>query len=421
MAGKRKAPTAPLFDQIVFAPDREHVPGARRVVSFDEEDEPDYLKAIDEAAVDKRPLLRRGHDHGAWAELDLSASGVDPLRQTVDLEGWRARWDLSRPILLRGILEEIPESEVQRGLEIGELLATATGLKELLSQGFETSDASPRVIEGATSEDPRVLEKLHFETTEGQALWMASGRLSDHEEDHSLRLRISFGHEVEQDISQDEEAHLAVTRVAEACLPGALRVDLNPELGERLTQLVGEDPYLTQHIAYWNAPQGGALMHHDAFDAPDNGGQRGVVYTQLSGATAWLALSIEDLADRITDYCEFLEEGGADWVRKHLWPERRDFDRVMARTHDRRAFLRELALPGCGIFAGLVNQGPDFTSFLADAGHAIFVRAGDSLLMPSHGLSNCLMHSVFCASDEPTYAISAALRTRSASVPGGTE
>ncbi|MFT7670298.1 MAG: hypothetical protein ACI8X5_003006 [Planctomycetota bacterium] len=413
MASKRKQPPAPLFDQIVFAPDREAVPGARRVISWDEEDEAPYLKAIEEVATMRATLTRRDHHHGSWAELDLSSFGVDPLRMGAESTLLKERWQAARPILLPGLFADFPEEEAQVGLAMAESLLEPGGLSNWLKQrkGPPPSDFAPATPEPTS--DERALEKISFERKNGPALWTMSSRLSRVDNDASLRCRVSFGREVDDDASFDRDSHLDVTRLAEFALPGALRIDLDPGLGEILKTLVTDETYLTQHIAYWNAPNGGALMHHDAFAEENNGGQLGVVYTQLSGTTAWLCLSIEDLADRIEDYLEFLGEGGADWVRKALWPERRDLERLQARAHNRAAFLAELATPGCGRFGPLVNYGPDFSSFLADAGHAFFVRAGDSLLMPSHGLANCAMHSVFCASDERTYAISAALRSRS--------
>jgi hypothetical protein len=413
MASRRKDTPAPLFDEIVFSPDREMVPGSRRVVSFDQQDEEDYLKAIEEVASLKVQLRRRDHDHGAWAELDLTASGINPLRHAPDPALLAERWNAARPILLPGLFADIPTEIGDEGLALGARLTEPDGLKRWLESQRGLLPAEFGLLSRGHSDDPRCIEKRAFKHTGETAPWLMSTRLSDSPDDASVRLRVSFGREVEDDASSDQEAHLTVTRLAESLLPGALRIDLDRELLGKVNDLTEGETYLTQHIGYWNAPNGGALMHHDAFDEPDNGGQRGVVYTQLAGTTAWLALSIEDLADRLVDYCEFLDQGGAEWVRKAIWPDRRDFERAMARTHNRRAFLKELALPGCGKFAGLVNLGPDFTSFLADAGHAFFLRAGDSLLMPSHGLDRCLMHSVFCASDTPTYAISAALRTRS--------
>ena len=428
MSGKRKEPPVPLFDSVVFAPDRDRIPGARPVISWDEEDEAPYLKAIEEVATRRVQMRRRGHAHGAWAELDLTASGVDPLRHPTPLDVARERWKAARPQVLPGWLgsnaaESAEDSESRlagmqadaaQGMQLGEKLqsegALARCIEELIPTLPQGLTPRPQGADANHPVDPRDLERIQFAREDGPDLWLKSGRLSDYEGDTSLRLRVSFGSEVDDDASRDEASHRAVTGLAEAVLPGAPRIDLNPKLNGLLADLAEQELCFTQHIAYWNAPEGGALLHHDAFGEDDCGGQRGVLYTQLAGTTGWIALSANDLADRVEDYCEFLEDGGADWVRKALWSDRRDFDRVQARIRNRKAFLAELVKPGCGLFGGLVNLGPDFTSFLADAGHAFFLGPGDAVLMPSHGLTECTMHSVFCASDEMTYGISAALR-----------
>ena len=48
----------------------------------------------------------------------------------------------------------------------------------------------------------------------------------------------------------------------------------------------------------------------------------------------------------------------------------------------------------------VVNRGPEFTSLLADAGHALVLHEGDVLLLPNHGYECTAMHSVFCAGDD---------------------
>ena len=422
MPPKRPDPAPSLFDEIVFAPDRERIPGARPVVSFSEEDEPDFLAALEAYARDRAVLQRRGHDHGAWAELDLAPSGLgDPRREELDPELARERWSAARPILLPRCVAELPAAEVEAGLGLGRELLEPQGLARWAEGLGARMPARCEPPPGFGETDERTLERLFFDSSAGPPTWLMSGRLSTFEGEDSVRLRASFGREVEDDASTDEDAHRAVSALAEAALPGALRLDLQPRLLDTLRQLTGGETFLTQHIGYWNAPGGGALMHHDAFGEADSGGQLGVAYAQLSGTTCWLALSIEDLADRLADYAEFLDEGGAEWLRKELWPERRDLDRLRARMNDRRAFLRELASPGCGQFGPLVQRGPEFTAFLADAGHGLFVRPGDVLLLPSHGLERCALHSVFCADERTTYAISAAIRRAGGDPPTATE
>jgi len=417
MAAQKKRPSTSLFDEIVFASDRERIPGARPIVSWDSDDEPDYLAAIEEFAGERIELRRRGHEHGSWAELDLTSSGV--LSPSADLRGADLveRWQASRPILFPGVLGEVPAEELEAGLDLGQSLQREGGLAAHLA-GRELP-AQLTLVEHEEPQDERVHEAFYFEGPgESPLTWAKSARLSTAEEDSSMRLRVSFGREVEDDASRDLESHRRVSALAEALLPGAAFVDQHPGPRVLLAEWLGVEPLLTQHIAYWNAPGGGALMHHDAFAEDEGGvGQLGVVYAQLAGRTAWLALSLDDLALRVEDYCEHLEEDGSEWVRKSIWPDRRDFERVLARVRNPQALRQELVLPGCGKLGPLVNYGPDFTSFLADAGHALLVRPGDLLFLPGGELTRCVMHSVFCASPETTYALSIGVRADGEKVP----
>ena len=410
LSPRKPPPESPLFDEIVFAPDRERIPGALPVVSCGEGDEPAYLEAITAVETRRVELSRRGVDHGTWAELDLSASGL-AARPPLDEGVARLRWEADRPLLLHGVARGVAAAAGASGLELGRRLASPEAL------GSWLEECTALLPEGLTpgaelgDEDERTLARVGLESATGPAPWLKCGWLSTHEGEDSLRLRVSAGEEVRDDASDDELAHAAVARTAEALLPGARQLGLLRELVAPLEALLEAPSLLTQHIAYWNAPGGGALLHHDAFDAPENGGQRAVVYTQLAGCTAWLALALTDLADRVGEFCEHLAEGEVEWLRKELCPDRRDLDRWLARTRSRAAFEAELAEPGQGRFGALIGH-PEFTAFLADCGHALLVEAGDALVLPSHGLTRCALHSVWCASDGPTYALSAALRQR---------
>ena len=170
----------------------------------------------------------------------------------------------------------------------------------------------------------------------------------------------------------------------------------------------------TQHIAYWNSPDGGALFHHDAFaedeEEPSRPGQLGVCFLQLSGRSAWLALSISDLAHRVREFAAHLFEGELPWVGAQVFPDAAAERRLRTVVSDPAALLRELARPGCGLLSPLVNRGPEFTAWLADAGHAAILSPGDAILLPNHGLARTAMHSVFCAGEEVAYGLSTAIR-----------
>jgi hypothetical protein len=203
----------------------------------------------------------------------------------------------------------------------------------------------------------------------------------------------------------------------------ARRLGIVERLGALLQRFTGRPVRFTQHIAYWNAPQGGALFHHDAFAedafAEDAFATRqlGVAFVQLAGRTLWLALSIEDLAARVTELVDLLAEGELPWVRAELFAEPDAWREVQALAADRRRLVHELGLPHCGRLHALVNRGPEFTALLADCGHAVLLRPGDVLLLPNHGLERTAMHSVFCADTRPTYGLSLALRAATSAGP----
>jgi hypothetical protein len=398
----RRNKRSPLFDQLIFAADRQQTAGAQPLVSYDEDDDQEFLQALERYATTRISLKRRGVNHGSWAELDLSASGID-LGGNTTPESLHADWRAARPILFPGAVGPIPSEESQRALALYTQLGAPQGLEEFLSS------AGCDKLQPLEFADSRDIARVRVGPLGSP--WMKSARLSDWEGDESLRLRVSFGREVDDDAARNAASQAAVADLAERVLPGAARLSQAPALRRQVEDLLGTKALYTQHIAYWNAPGGGALFHHDAFDEATAGGQRGVIFTQLVGQTAWLALSNADLGRRIAEFTEALDEGLNDWVLRELWPERRDFERILAKSRDSGAVAGELSLAGCGCFAGLVNRGPEFTSFLADCGHGLVLREGDALLLPNHSLKNTTMHSVFYASQAgPTYGISCALR-----------
>jgi len=253
----------------------------------------------------------------------------------------------------------------------------------------------------------------------GPGFWLKNQALSRVASDRSGRVRVSFGVEGDDDASHDEALQLRCAELARAVFPETALLRDDPALFELLEALddpLGEDRadgrelYLTQDIAYWNAPNGGALMHHDAFEEDYAERQRAVVYAQLTGATAWIALSTQDLAARVVEFCEALADGEMPWVKSSLFRGRSGEAALNKILRGGRFVYAELEKPGCGRLGRLVNRGPEFTSLLADAGHAFLVRAGDVVVLPNHGLGHTTLHSVFCASETPAYSISLALR-----------
>lgn len=388
-----RSPKPGLFRDVVLAPDRDRDFATRPVVSVHPEDEPAYVAEVVARSLDEVSLVRRGVEHGSFAVLDPEGLLGPRLRRRRREARVRERWVAARPILLPGVLAG--EAKRVKGL--------ARGLHDRLARG-EFADwlkgreraLGPRfVLEGFVDElaDPdRDLALATLSSRDGlRDFWIKLGRLSTHPEDRSLRLRLSFGAEGDDDASTDEERHRALVEIARPLVPGFAGVTRDEATLATLRDLAGGDVYLTQPIGYWNVAGGGARFHHDAFSENDE--QLGVLFVQLTGRSFWLALSIRDLVDRLREY---VAEGDSEEELRAL----------LGRPADA---LAEAALPGLGRL-GAVADSPSFTCFLADAGHAAVLEPGDAILLPNHGLDRTTMHSVFGVARRPAYGLSLAVR-----------
>lgn len=403
-------PPEGLFRDIVLAPEREQIPEAAPLVSISKEDEPAFLDEVGRRSEERIVLRRRGVYCGEVAVL--RPEGLLPPRPRRRRREVirRERWGAGSPLFLPGALTGARASLASAGLDgLFKGLQQPGGLASFLEakRGRLGPEFGARPEPAALADPERDIERLTLASPgEARELWLKTGRLSTHEGDRSLRLRLSFGVEGDDDNSDDEAAQARVGELAARLLPGARSVAGNLELRELLEGLAQRKLLFTQHIAYWNTPQGGARFHHDAFDQDPGTGQLGVVYAQLTGSTLWLALSIEDLHQRMREFVGWLEGGDMDWLRASLESSWKEICKAVGR---RASCLVELAKPSCGVFASFVD-GPEFSTFLADAGHALHLQPGDVLVLPNHGLERTAMHSVFSASSGPGYALSVALR-----------
>ena len=414
--GARLGPPPPgLFHDILLAPDRERIPEAHPLVSFRPEDELAFATEVDRRALFRFQLRRRGVEHGSVAQLRPEGLlGPRPRRrrrETIAVE----RWCAAQPILLPGAASDVATDLDARRLDaLRETLSDDGGLRrhlgahrDRLAPHFEVRD-----LEAPRFDPERDLARAILAAQDGpDDLWIKVGRLSTHPEDRSLRARLSFGREGDDDASADGERHRLVSELARLLLPGAAQLSRLEEVGSVLERHVGAPVFGTQHIAYWNAPNGGARFHHDAFGGTPqdpSAGQHAVVYAQLTGRTVWLALSIEELGARLREFLRWIEEGDVPELRAVLgdgWSE------VREAAAGRAGCLAELGRPDGGRFEPVLNA-PEFTGFLADAGHALALHPGDVLLLPNHGLERTAMHSVFSGSKQPGYALSVAVRRR---------
>ena len=399
-------------------------------MSVSEDDSPDFLAEVNAHCVAAPELNRRGHFHGHWAELDdsLAFAAKEPLAIL------KRRWDAGKPIVLHDALPDEVFDALDEPLatsEMGGDLLTPTGLNSFLhkreqliapefrlqrpieergrSKGANLPDERDQARAFVSWKAPR--DRTIKGPTSVSNLWIKTQRLSTHPDDDSVRMRFSFGQEGQDDASRDMPRHKLVRELSNRLMPEAAAIHEDLELRGLIEEWIGATPILTQGIAYWNAPNGGALFHHDAFDEPHIGRQRGVLYSQITGSTAWLALSIQDLVLRVREFVEFMADGTLSAAHKALIEDHAQGDEVLRTVADDNLVMKTLSEPGCGILGPLVNYGPDFTALCADAGHAFVLAPGDVICLPNHGYSSTCMHSVFCAGDEPGFSLSLAIRS----------
>ncbi len=406
--------TKDLLQELLEDTDRDAFYGAAPVVSYDpHQDGPDFLDGINAGAVKKTRLIRRGIDHGHYALLEERPA--EDEEQARDL--FTKRWRSARPVVLPGVFQHLAQPAVA-GDELYERLSDPENVRPWIAEADLPGGlvANP---EGDPLEEPeRDLKKFSFDDPsahEGSA-WLKLTKLSNHPEDDSRRLRIGFGRERSDDASPLLERQRLISSLGRALLPGMEEICADDQLTPRLSKLLRGPALLSQPIAYWNRPGGGALLHHDAFGENSPSGQRGVLYAQLSGETFWLALSINDLAARVKEMAEAMTLGDLPELREQLYPND-GLQPLLPILASDDLLREELGQPGCGRFASLVNYGPAFTAWLADSGHACFLGPGDALLLPNHGVHHTCMHSVFCVSDHTTYALSMAIRVDEAIAP----
>ena len=313
-------------------------------------------------------LRRRGVVHGRFTPPAPPA-----------LAEARARWDADRPILLAGVLAP----RLARGrAAIRATLALFDGLR---SGRVELIDEVRRRLagraeffpSGATVDagDARELEKVYVDGMRdkrfaARALYAKLSWIAHDERDRSLRIRFSFGSEERRDWQKETRRAPWADRYAEAVFPEGELVAHDAHLARTIERLLGRRARFSERIIYNNAPGGGAIFHHDC--EPH---QHGVVFTQLAGETAWLALPKRELARHL-----------AAFVRTPALVRLAGTARKALRALDRENDAR---------IARLLNATPAFTARLVEHGALFRLRAGDTLLLPNHAWDDTCWHSVF--------------------------
>lgn len=331
------------------------------------------------------PLRRRGADLGFAVEL--------PRRRPSPAQAL-ARWRAAEPVFLPGVL-----GAAARGHAAA--IRSCLRMFDRLRAGGRFVDELARRLAGDADlhyagstvdrDDRREIERVFVDARPAEGppatdLWAKLAWIADDETDLSLRIRFSAGSEQLEDwmLASDYTAGW-VDQFAQRAFPECGAILGCRALRQQLAALLGRPYRMSERILYNNAPDGGAVFHHDA-----EPGQLGVCFTQLAGSTAWLALSKRRLAALL--------------VRAGFAPTRA---RAMA----------DLDAAGDERLWRLLNRDAPFTALLAAHGALFVLHAGDSILLPSHGIDDVAWHSVLALGRTASLAHSYGLFPRADDYP----
>jgi len=232
-------------------------------------------------------------------------------------------------------------------------------------------------------------------------LWVKASWLSFYEEDASLRFRFSFGVDLHEDVAADVLRQSYSALLAEAVFPESSIITKNSELNKQLFAILAcDEAKFVERIVYFNAPEGGAYLHHDR-----ERGHAGVVYAQLSGRTFWLALPRVDLIKEIIDFVANCKNEG--------WPASIDTtmqNELIALSNNPASLTDELESFSNTTLIHTMNETEAFVQQLIRNGHSRQLQAGDMLLLPQETADKCCWHSVFTIGEETGEALSFAIR-----------
>lgn len=331
------------------------------------------------------PLRRRGADLGYAVPVERELPSISLAARL-----WRA----AEGVFLPGMLGDGP---ARHRTAIEATLASFDRLRAggtLLDEFERRIGADPDLVYSGSTEggqDPREIERVFVDAAPGgervaKDLWAMLAYLATDETDPSLRIRFSNGADgIDEWMTSTDLTGGWVDQFAARAFPECEAVMGCAPLRELLQQLLGRPYRLSERILYNNAPDGGAVFHHDA-----EPGQLGVVFSQLQGHTGWLALGKRRLAELLA------KRGHQRSARVAMAALDRGDDKPLWRV---------------------LNRDAGFTAELAARGALFVLREGDCMLLPSHSLDDVAWHSVIGLGDRPSLAHSYGIFARAADYP----
>jgi len=212
------------------------------------------------------PLLRRGHALGFVEQF--------PRPEMPDAATVTAHWQADTAIMLPGALDLKPwQTAIQQSHRLMESTLETGEISSLLEQSPYCNRLTahfPLVASSFEEHDEQSIEKVYFDAEEhtvcaAEELWCKASWLSFIEADASLRFRFSFGMECMQDVAADPARQLWAGRLCDAIFPESAAITGNEVIVHALKPVLGGMPAFVERIVYFNAPNGGAQMHHNGY------------------------------------------------------------------------------------------------------------------------------------------------------------
>ncbi len=258
--------------------------------------------------------------------------------------------------------------------------------------------------------DEQGIEKIYFDAFKAgdeddviaEELWCKGSWLSFIDDDASLRFRFSWGMEGFEDVAADPVKQHWAGELCTALFPESETITKNRFILECLNDILGKEAAFVERIVYFNAPNGGAQMHHDV-----ERGHAGVIFAQLSGSTFWLSLAKPKLMAELT---KFVNDPTNAAAIKAVLPEQADRDELQKLADNHEELSCYMDESDHELAEAIFDRCEAFVQHLIEKGYSHTLQAGDVLFLPQRDLDNCVWHSVFTLGSEPGEALSFAVR-----------